>query len=187
MPEEMLVRHCAPTLMGLKTGNMFSCRFETKEEEHRSHGDRHRTDRPHPRRFAEELRVDRNMGKEVARDRTEEIRCRTVHQRTERAGERHCASSDDRPHQSPHHRVAGRRPEGQEETRRQNHRRQQALQAAHPEEEDDRSENCHPTRYNDTCALRRPYRHTLSALWTRYTHQGPHGLWLFELAQRLPV
>ena len=36
MPEEMLVRHCAPTLMGLKTGNMFSCRFETKEEEHRS-------------------------------------------------------------------------------------------------------------------------------------------------------
>ena len=36
MPEEMLVRHCAPTLMGLKTGNMFSCRFETTEEEHRS-------------------------------------------------------------------------------------------------------------------------------------------------------
>ena len=34
MSEEMLVRHCAPTLMGLKTGNMFSCRFETKLEEH---------------------------------------------------------------------------------------------------------------------------------------------------------
>ena len=36
MSEEILVRHCAPTLMGLKTGNMFSCRFETKEDEHRS-------------------------------------------------------------------------------------------------------------------------------------------------------
>ena len=36
MSEELLVRHCAPTLMGLKTGNMFSCRFETKEDEHRS-------------------------------------------------------------------------------------------------------------------------------------------------------
>ena len=33
MSEELLVRHCAPTLMGLKTGNMFSCRFETKEDE----------------------------------------------------------------------------------------------------------------------------------------------------------
>ena len=36
MSEELLVRHCAPTLMGLKTGNIFSCRFETKEDEHRS-------------------------------------------------------------------------------------------------------------------------------------------------------
>ncbi len=36
MSEEVLVRHCAPTLMGLKTGNMFSCRFATKEEEHHS-------------------------------------------------------------------------------------------------------------------------------------------------------
>ena len=36
MSEEILVRHCAPTLMGLKTGNMFSCRFETKEDERRS-------------------------------------------------------------------------------------------------------------------------------------------------------
>lgn len=36
MSEEILVRHCAPTLMGLKTGNMFSCRFETKEDEHKT-------------------------------------------------------------------------------------------------------------------------------------------------------
>lgn len=36
MSEELLVRHCAPTLMGLKTGNMFCCRFDTREEEHRS-------------------------------------------------------------------------------------------------------------------------------------------------------
>ena len=47
MSEELLVRHCAPTLMGLKTGNMFSCRFETKEDErcsltelHNKHGDK---------------------------------------------------------------------------------------------------------------------------------------------------
>ena len=36
MSEEMLVRHCSPTLMGLKTGNMFSCRFATKEDEHKN-------------------------------------------------------------------------------------------------------------------------------------------------------
>lgn len=27
MSEEMLIRHCSPTLAGLKTGNMFSCTF----------------------------------------------------------------------------------------------------------------------------------------------------------------
>ena len=32
MSEGLLIRHCAPTLAGLKTGNMFSCRFETREE-----------------------------------------------------------------------------------------------------------------------------------------------------------
>lgn len=35
MSEELLVRHCAPTLIGLKTGNMFCCRFETEEDERR--------------------------------------------------------------------------------------------------------------------------------------------------------
>lgn len=28
MSEEMLVRHCSPTLAGMKTGNMFSCSFK---------------------------------------------------------------------------------------------------------------------------------------------------------------
>ena len=27
MSEELLVRHCAPTLAGLKTANLFACRF----------------------------------------------------------------------------------------------------------------------------------------------------------------
>lgn len=27
MPERLMVRHCAPTLAGLKTGSLFSCRF----------------------------------------------------------------------------------------------------------------------------------------------------------------
>lgn len=31
MPEELLIRHCAPTLAGLKTGNLFSAVFESKE------------------------------------------------------------------------------------------------------------------------------------------------------------
>ena len=34
MSEEMLIKHCSPTILGLKTGNMFTCRFETREEEH---------------------------------------------------------------------------------------------------------------------------------------------------------
>lgn len=32
MSDELLVRHCAPTLARLKTGNMFTCRFETEED-----------------------------------------------------------------------------------------------------------------------------------------------------------
>lgn len=32
MSEEMLVRHCSPTLAGMKTGNIFSCCFENDEE-----------------------------------------------------------------------------------------------------------------------------------------------------------
>ena len=32
MPDEMVIRHCAPTLASLKTGNMFTCAFETVEE-----------------------------------------------------------------------------------------------------------------------------------------------------------
>ncbi len=32
MKEEMVVRHCSPTLAGLKTGNMFTCPFENKED-----------------------------------------------------------------------------------------------------------------------------------------------------------
>lgn len=31
MPEELLVTYCAPTLAGLKTGNLFSCPCESKE------------------------------------------------------------------------------------------------------------------------------------------------------------
>ena len=30
MCEEMLIRHCSPTLAGLKTGNMFTCYFENE-------------------------------------------------------------------------------------------------------------------------------------------------------------
>ncbi len=32
MSEELLVRHCSPTLAGLKTGNLFNCKFESKAE-----------------------------------------------------------------------------------------------------------------------------------------------------------
>ena len=32
MPEEVLLRHCAPTLAGIKTGSLFSCRYESREE-----------------------------------------------------------------------------------------------------------------------------------------------------------
>lgn len=32
MSEEMIVRHCSPTLAGLKTGNLFSCSYRDKTE-----------------------------------------------------------------------------------------------------------------------------------------------------------
>ena len=32
MPEDIVVRQCAPTLAGIKTGNLFSCHYEGKEE-----------------------------------------------------------------------------------------------------------------------------------------------------------
>ena len=32
MPEELIIRHCSPTLAGMKTGNLFTCTFESKEE-----------------------------------------------------------------------------------------------------------------------------------------------------------
>ncbi len=32
MPEELIVRHCSPTLAGLKTGSLFSCRCESRQE-----------------------------------------------------------------------------------------------------------------------------------------------------------
>ncbi len=31
MSEETLIRHCSPTLAGLKTGNLFGCEYPTKE------------------------------------------------------------------------------------------------------------------------------------------------------------
>lgn len=32
MSEELIIRHCAPTLAGLKTGNLFSCACASREE-----------------------------------------------------------------------------------------------------------------------------------------------------------
>lgn len=32
MPEEIVVRHCSPTLAGLKTGSLFSCCYASEEE-----------------------------------------------------------------------------------------------------------------------------------------------------------
>lgn len=43
MFEELLIRHCSPTLAGLKTGNMFSCFFEKQENLHDSIRDLNRT------------------------------------------------------------------------------------------------------------------------------------------------
>lgn len=36
MSEEMIVRHCSPTLAGMKTGNMFTCFFAGKDEMRKS-------------------------------------------------------------------------------------------------------------------------------------------------------
>lgn len=32
MPEDLLVKHCSPTLAGMKTGNLFACTFPNEEE-----------------------------------------------------------------------------------------------------------------------------------------------------------
>ena len=32
MPEEFIVKHCAPTLAGMKTGNLFTCAYESEDE-----------------------------------------------------------------------------------------------------------------------------------------------------------
>lgn len=32
MSEEMMIRHCSPTLAGIKTGNLVSCIFESREQ-----------------------------------------------------------------------------------------------------------------------------------------------------------
>ncbi len=32
MSEDLIIRHCSPTLAGLKTGNLFSCIFKNKKE-----------------------------------------------------------------------------------------------------------------------------------------------------------
>ena len=32
MPDEMIIRHCAPTLAGMKTGNMFTYHFKDSSE-----------------------------------------------------------------------------------------------------------------------------------------------------------
>lgn len=32
MSDEMIIRHCSPTLAGLKTGNMFSCPYTDLKE-----------------------------------------------------------------------------------------------------------------------------------------------------------
>lgn len=32
MSDEMIIRHCSPTLAGMKTGNAFSCSYEDKKE-----------------------------------------------------------------------------------------------------------------------------------------------------------
>ena len=32
MPDETVVRYCAPTLMGIKTGNLFSCAFDHPDQ-----------------------------------------------------------------------------------------------------------------------------------------------------------
>lgn len=36
MPEEVFIRHCSPTMAGIKTANLFTCRFENVEEMRKS-------------------------------------------------------------------------------------------------------------------------------------------------------
>lgn len=36
MSEEMIIRHCSPTLAGIKTGNMFSCEYASAEDMRRA-------------------------------------------------------------------------------------------------------------------------------------------------------
>ncbi len=33
MSDELFVRHCSPTILGIKTGNMFTCRFKNEKSE----------------------------------------------------------------------------------------------------------------------------------------------------------
>ena len=35
MSEEQVIRHCAPTLASIKTGNIFSCKYSSREEMNR--------------------------------------------------------------------------------------------------------------------------------------------------------
>ena len=32
MSEDLMIRHCAPTLAGIKTGNLFSCSYPDRKE-----------------------------------------------------------------------------------------------------------------------------------------------------------
>lgn len=36
MPEELMIRHCSPTLAGLKTGNLFSCAYQNRASLYRA-------------------------------------------------------------------------------------------------------------------------------------------------------
>ncbi len=36
MSEEMIIRHCSPTLAGIKTGNIFTCEFKSKDDLYQS-------------------------------------------------------------------------------------------------------------------------------------------------------
>ena len=42
MSEELIVRHCAPTLAGMKTGNMFVCSYGSADEMRRAVRQRNR-------------------------------------------------------------------------------------------------------------------------------------------------
>ncbi len=60
MPEDLVVRYCAPTLAGLKTGSMFTCRYATRAELQRdiremNHRLRHKGLRVLPLRYRDHL------------------------------------------------------------------------------------------------------------------------------------